>query len=155
MAYQPKARKCPAWFHQAAELMVRNNISLKQASIDLGIPLQPDEVVRTERRKEWQEILREEGNKYHAALANDPTRTKSVAIGRIWSLANKLELEGKHEQAVAAIEKGAKLEGWVGNEGNINIFSGLTARDIAEAKERIKSSGDNSELVDPRRPFTN
>jgi len=68
-----KANVCPAWFVQAAEGMVRNNTSLKQAALDLGIHLDPDEAERTGRRKDFQEILRVEANKYRASIANDPT----------------------------------------------------------------------------------
>lgn len=128
---------CPAWYVQVAEEMVRNNSSLKQAALDLGIKLDPDELVRLGRRKDFQEICRVERNKYHAAVANDPTRTKSAALGMMWMLAEKLTAEGELEKAAQVLDKLAKMEGWSGNEGNVNIFSGLTARDIAEARERL------------------
>lgn len=131
---------CPAWYFQVAEEMVRNNTSLKQAALDLGIQLDPDEVTKLGRRKDFQEILRIEKNKFHAAVANDPTRTKSAALGMMWVLAERLMAEGELEKAAQTLDKLAKMEGWSGNEGNINIFSGLTARDIAEAKERIASA---------------
>lgn len=116
---------------------MRNNSSLKQAALDLNIKLDPDEAVRIGRRKDFIEILRVESNKYHAALANDPTRTKSVAIGKLWALAEKLEKDGEYEKAAATIEKACKAEGWIGGEGNVNIFGNVTARDLQEAKERI------------------
>jgi hypothetical protein len=128
---------CPAWYFQVAEEMVRNNSSLKQAALDLDIKLDPDEVTRLGRKKDFQEILRIETNKYHAMVANDPTRTKSAALGRMWVLADRLEKNGEYEKSAQVLDKLAKMEGWAGNEGNINIFSGLTQRDIEEAKERI------------------
>lgn len=130
-------RTCPAWFVQVAEEMVRNNTSLKEAALDLGIKLEPDEVEKIGRRKDFQEIVRVERNKYEAAVANDPTRTKAVAIGKMWLLAERLEREGEHEKAAVVVEKIGKLEGWTGGEHNVNIFSGLSARDIAEAKQRL------------------
>ena len=117
--------------------MVRNNSSLKVAALDLGIELDPAEAERIGRRKDFQEILRIERNKYHAAVANDPSRTKSVALGMMWVAAERLARDGENEKAAVVLEKIAKVEGWAGNEGNINIFSGLTARDIAEARERL------------------
>lgn len=140
---------CPAWYVQVAEEMVRNNSSLKQAAIDLGIQLDPDEVTRISRRKDFQEILRVEQNKYFAAVANDPTRTKSAALGRMWVLVDRLTANGELEKAALTLDKLAKMEGWSGNEGNINIFSGLTARDIAEAKERIQALANNDRPVGP------
>ena len=131
----------PAWFVQAAEVMVRTSCTLKVAALEIGHPLDPDEADKVTRRRDFQEILRAEANKYYAAVANDPTRTKSVVLGKLWVLADKLMAEGEHEKAAGVLDKLAKVEGWSGNEGNINIFSGLTQRDIAEAKERIVSKG--------------
>jgi len=132
-------RHCPAWFVQVAEEMVRNNSSLKVAALDLGIELDPAEAERLGRRKDFQEILRVERNKFHAAVANDPSRTKSVALGMMWMAAERLARDGEHEKAAATLERIAKVEGWAGNEGNVNIFSGLSARDIAEARARINA----------------
>lgn len=133
------ARYCPAWFVQAAELMVRNSISFKAAALEVGHPLEPDEADKTSRRRDFQEILRGERNKYYTKVANEPTRTKSVAIGKMEVLIDKLMVDGEYDKAATAIEKLAKLEGWVGGDSNVNIFAGLNARDIAEARERIQS----------------
>jgi hypothetical protein len=133
-------RYSPAWFVQVAEEMVRNGSDLKTAALDLGLELEVAEAACIARRKDFQEILRGETNKYHAMVANDPSRTKSVALGIMWIAAEKLAKEGEHDKAVQALERIAKVEGWSGNEQNINIFSGLTARDIEEAKARLAKS---------------
>lgn len=127
----------PAWFHQAAEHMVRNSCTLKVAALEIGHPLDPDEADKVTRRRDFQEILRIEKNKFYAGVANDPTRTKSVVLGQMWFLADRLIAEGEFEKAAGVLDKLGKMEGWSGNEGNINIFSGLTARDIAEARQRL------------------
>jgi hypothetical protein len=131
---------CPAWFVQAAEVMVRSNSTLKSAAVEVGHPIDPDEADKVSRRRDFQEILRVEKNKFYAGVANDPTRTKSVVLGQMWFLADKLISEGEYERAAGVLDKLSKMEGWSGNEGNINIFSGLTARDIAEARQRIVSA---------------
>jgi hypothetical protein len=128
---------CPAWFVQAAEVMVRTSCSLKQAALEIGHPLDPDEADKVSRRRDFQEILRVEKNKFYQSIANDPTRTKSVIVGQMWFLADRLIGEGEFEKAASVLDKLAKLEGWAGNENNINIFSGLTSRDIEEAKQRL------------------
>jgi hypothetical protein len=119
--------------------MVRNGYSLKQAAFEIGHPLDLDEAERVQRRREFQEILRVERNKYYSEVANDPTRTKSAVLGRMHILADRLHSDGEFDKAAVVLEKLAKMEGWSGNEGNINIFSGLTHRDIAEARERLES----------------
>lgn len=117
--------------------MVRTNCSLKAAASEIGHPLDPDEADKVTRRRDFQEILRIEKNKFYTAVANDPTRTKAVVLGQMWFLADRLISEGEYEKAASVLDKLGKMEGWSGNEGNINIFSGLTHRDIAEAKARL------------------
>jgi hypothetical protein len=117
---------------------------LKAAALEIGHPLDPDEADKVSRRRDFQEILRVEKNKFYSSVANDPTRTKSVVIGQMFTLADRLITDGEFEKAAGVLDKLAKLEGWNGNESNINIFSGLTARDIAEAKERLANFGKQS-----------
>lgn len=123
---------------------MRNNISLKQAALDLGIQLDPDEVDKIGRRKEFQEIQRIEANKFYAGVANDPTRTKSTTLGRMWVQAEQLNKNGELDKAAVVLEKIAKIEGWSGAESNVNIFADLTGRDLAEAKDRIKKQLESS-----------
>jgi hypothetical protein len=113
---------------------------LKQASAEVGHPLDGDEADKVSRRRDFQEIFRIEKNKFYAGVANDPSRTKSVVLGQMWHLADKLIAGGEFEKAAGVLDKLSKMEGWSGNEGNINIFSGLTARDIAEARDRLKEN---------------
>jgi len=117
--------------------MVSGGASFLQAVTELEIPIDPDEAEATSKRKEFKAILRSEKNKYLQMVANDPTLTKSVVIGFLYTLAVKLENEGEHDKAAGVLEKLAKLAGWQGAESNVNVFAGLTAKDIAEARSRI------------------
>lgn len=139
----------PAWFHAAAEVMARTQCTLKAAALEIGHPLDPDEADKTSRRRDFQEILRIEKNKFYASVANDPTRTKSVVLGQMWHLADRLIAAGEYEKAAGVLDKLSKMEGWSGNEGNINIFSGLTHRDIAEARERLGKAKSGTRNPDP------
>jgi hypothetical protein len=130
---------CPAWFVEAAELMARSGSALREASIEVGHELDVDEAKRVFARREFQEILRREKNKYYQAVANDPARTKSSILGRLSVIADRLISEGELEKAANVLDKLAKVEGWTGSESNVNVFAGLTAKDLAEAKERILS----------------
>jgi hypothetical protein len=60
--------------------------------------------------------------------------------------------EGEYDKAAAAIEKLGKLEGWVGGDSNVNVFAGLSARDIAEARERLVKGTVESDLPRPVAP---
>lgn len=132
--------------------MVRGNMSLKQAAVEVGHPLDPDEAEKVSRRRDFQEILRVEKNKYYATIANDPSRTKSTAIGKMEMLIDKLIVAGEYDKAGVLIEKLGKLEGWTGAESNVNIFSGLTARDIAEARDRLEGKPGRSVVAGQNQP---
>lgn len=127
--------------------MVRSGLSFLQATVELGVAIDPEECETYSRRGEFKEILRAEQNKYHQMVANDPTLTKSVVVGQLYVLADKLQREGEHDKAAAVLEKLAKLAGWQGGDSNVNIFAGLTAKDIAEARERIQSQQGSAGVV--------
>lgn len=123
--------------------MVREGISLRMAVMKLGRDLDAAECDVIFKRKAFQETLREEQNKHYSAVAQIPGRSKTSAIGLLLVAIERLALEGEWAQVIAGVEKLAKLEGWVGAETNVNVFAGLTAKDISEARERIKNQIDN------------
>lgn len=129
--------------------MVTNQVSFKQAVGELKIPWTTQECEQISARKEFKQILRAEKYKYHSEVANQPGRNKNAALGLLLVSIENLAMKGEDEKVVAAIEKLAKLEGWIGGDSNVNIFAGLTARDIAEAKKRLQTQIDPPE---PARP---
>jgi len=135
--------------------MVRNGISLKQAASEVGHSLDPDEAEKVARRSEFQEILRGEKRKYEATIANDPLNTKSALLGRMYIAMDKLLSESEWDKAVQAAEKIAKVQGWAGNEGNVNVFAGLTAKDIEIARERISGIIDSNRTESPKTELSN
>ena len=125
------------WMKQLAEEMVESGSSISVAASNLGLPLTKDELIRTANREEFQAFLRKAKNELRTRVADDPARSKRAAIGALALAIEGLLNEAKWVDAVAAIEKLAKIEGWVGSESNINIFQGMTARDIEAEKKKI------------------
>lgn len=117
--------------------MARNACGLKQATFEIGKELTAEECEIIGRRKEFQLILQEEEDKTHNEVASRTTRTKETAIGVMLIAIDKLMKQGDYDKAATAIEKLAKLEGWIGGESNINILAGVTAKDIEVEKKRI------------------
>jgi hypothetical protein len=122
---------------QLADEMVASGSSISIAAANLGLPLTKDELIRTASREEFRGFLRKAKNELRTSVADDPARTKRAAVGAMWLAIEGLLEEGKNEEAVSAIEKLGKIEGWVGADSNINIFQGMTARDIENEKKRI------------------
>lgn len=131
-----------SWMRKVAELMARDGNTFREAVTALSLPLTPGECESVRRRGDFEEILFEETQRYRSMLAESPEATKSAAIGMLQMAAERLFSKGEYSQAAVVIEKMARIRGWLGAESNINIIAGMTAKDIAEAKERIKAQID-------------
>jgi hypothetical protein len=121
----------------AAEIMVRESKSLAQAITDLGISLSSVEVKKVERRPSFQRLLWDARNQWNKEIADIPTRTKQSTIGQLQLIAQKLVEEGSYDKAAEVLFKLSKLENWVGETGTVNVFGGLSQRDIDDLKKRI------------------
>lgn len=146
MAGRPKKIE-EVWHAKAAELMVRHAMSVRRASEVLGVNLSEQEASNLMRSKMFQKLLWTERNKYHRELADDPTRSKQTAIGVAVLAIQKLAEAGQWKEVVEAVFKLGRLEGWVGSEGNVNIFQNLTAEELEEAKKRVQAEMKESKLI--------
>jgi hypothetical protein len=138
-------REIPGWYREAAREMIRLGCGLKQASHEVGRELTGTEAMQVERREEFQKILKEEKDRYYAAIATRPTRSKEVAIGILVDSIEKLHQQGDYDKAAAAIEKLGKLLGWFTDSASVSVFAGLTAKEIEDQKKKILEK-----LADPR-----
>lgn len=135
------------WHVKAAELMVRHSLSVRRAAEALGVALSEGEASNLIRSKMFQKLLWTERNKFHRELADDPLRSKQTAIGVAVLAIQKLAEAGQWKDVVEAVFKLGRLEGWVGSEGNVNIFQNLTAEELEEAKKKIQAEMKESRLV--------
>lgn len=126
---------------QIAELMVREGLQFREAVLELHLALTPQECDAVKNRAEFQNILRDEKLQYQTGIGDNPLRSKAAALGLMHIAIEKLMEAGEYDKAISGIEKLSKLEGWIGNESTINVFAGLSARDIEAAKERLNGTG--------------
>lgn len=120
--------------------MVRDGLTFREATLELHLALTPIECDAVKNRSEFQDILRDENLKYQTGVGDNLNRTKSSALGMLHLALENLMKEGEYAQVISGIEKLAKIEGWIGGDSTVNVFAGLSARDIDEAKERLKKS---------------
>lgn len=146
MAGRPKKIE-EIWHAKAAELMVRHSISLRKAGEMLGANLTEQEASNLMRSKMFQKILWGERNKFWRELADDPQRSKQTAIGVAVLAIQKLAEAGQWKEVVEAVFKLGRIEGWVGSEGNVNIFQNLSAEEIEEAKKRVEAELKESGMI--------
>lgn len=146
MAGRPRKTE-EIWHAKAAELMVRHSLSVRRAAEALGVPLSEGEASNLIRSKMFQKILWGERNKFYRELADDPARSKQTAVGVAVLAIEKLAEAGQWKEVVEAVFKLGRLEGWVGSEGNVNIFQNLTAEELEEAKKKIQAEMKESKLI--------
>lgn len=129
-----------AYLQPAIDLMVRQGISLRQAASLAGIVLTEKDCENLERRKSFNRLLWETRNQYWAELSRDPNYSKDSAIGQLITLAQKLTEDGSYDKAAEVVFKAAKIQGWTGNETQVNVFGQLTAKEFSELREKIKAA---------------
>lgn len=127
------------WMPDAASLMVRSGISLKEAITQLDVALTTLECDNVLRRRSFQRLLWTERHRLNKEIASDPDRTKNATIGQMQLLAQKLMDEGAFDKAAEVLFKLARLENWVGEGGVVNVFAGLSQRDIDEMREKLEA----------------
>lgn len=131
----------------AADLMVRSGISLKEAITELGIPMTSIECANILRRRSFQKLLWQARHRFNQELASDPLRSKQSTIGQFQILAQKLIEEGSYDKAAEVLFKLARLENWIGIEGQINVFAGLSQRDIDEMRAKLAEEAGKQKVI--------
>ena len=136
--------KVLTWEIEAAEYMGRTGSSLAEAATAVGVQVTSKELDSIERRKGFQELVREARNRHFIDLATSPTWKKDTAIGVLLADGQKLREDGSYDKASECVFKAAKMAGWVGIEGQVNVFGDLTQKDLDKIREdltRVKTNG--------------
>lgn len=130
------------WWAEATDLMVRCNISLRQAAAELGIDLSIEEADNVKGRKLFQKALDDAKIAYYDEIGSNPKLSRDVVVGQIYELANVLTKEGEAYKASDALLKLAKIKGWIGYEPDTiyKMLSGLKQRDIDELKQKLSEA---------------
>lgn len=129
--------KLENWHLEAADLMARTGCSLKQAATDLNQLASVEDCNALLKRATFQRVLWEARHRFFSALGADPNFKKETAIGRLLSLAQKLEVEGKYDSAAEVVFKIAKMNGWTGPESTVNVFGELSQKDIDSIRKKL------------------
>jgi len=129
--------------------MVQYEKDIWVAATELDLGLTSEECVRVTKNKIFQKLLRGERTKVYNELARDPQRSKDTLVGQaIHSIAKLMEAE-QYDKALTGILSLAKIEGFVGSDTNINVFSGLSTKEMADLKAKIKKDQDGPSPIPP------
>lgn len=133
-----KEGKVELWYTDATELMARTGMTLQEALTELGIPMTSVECNAIIRRKSFNRVLWEARHRYFNQLANDPNFKKDTIIGKLVSLAQRLEDEGNFDKAAEATLKAAKVAGFVGPESTVSVFGELSQADLDAIRKKVE-----------------
>ena len=137
------------WWADAAALMVKYDISLRQAAQELGIELTIEEAEAIKDRKLFKECLDESRLAYFTEVGSSPKLTKEAVVGQIYQLARRLAEDREDYKAADALLKLSKVQGWVGESPDslTRVFSTLSQNDIDELKTRLRERAQEQQLA--------
>ena len=140
----------PEWIPQACELMVKYDLSLKQAAAELGQDISAEEAEALKNRKLFKELLEQKRLAHYSEIGSNPKLTKEAVVGMIFKLAERLANDREDFKSADALLKLAKMQGWVGAEPDSlwKIFSGLSQADINEVRKRLREQSQQPQPVE-------
>jgi hypothetical protein len=133
-----RQEKLENWLIEAAEVMARNGVSLHEAAGILGVTVESDYCDTVLKRKSFNRLLWESRHRYFNQLANDPNFKKDTIIGKLVSLAQKLEDQELYDKAAEALLKAAKVAGFVGPESTVSVFGELSQADLDAIRRKVE-----------------
>jgi len=129
----------PEWIPQACELMVKYDLSLRQAAAELGEDISIEQAEALKDRKLFREVLEKARLANYSEIGSNPRLNKEAIVGQLYKLAERLAAEGEDYKAADSLLKLAKVQGWVGAEPDSlwKAFSTISQSDIDEIKKRL------------------
>ncbi len=77
------------WVLEAINLMVRQNLSLRQAAAQLGVDITPQQADNISGRTRFNDALDEARLAFYAEVGSNPRLTKDALIGKVYLLLAK------------------------------------------------------------------
>jgi hypothetical protein len=129
------------WMLEAITLMVRQNLSLRQAAQQLGQEITPQLADNLAGRIRFQDALEEARLAYYAEVGSNPRLTKEAITGQLYKLAERLAADREDYKSADALLKLAKVQGWINGEGGVAppVLGNLTQADIDRLRAEIKA----------------
>lgn len=119
--------------------MAREGLTLEEAATRLKVQISTLEAKNAYRTKAFQRLLRTERNRYFREIGTDREWSKKTAVGKLLACAEELYARGEYDKAAEVILKATKVEGWVGEAGNVNVFAGMTGRDLDQIRAKLQA----------------
>jgi hypothetical protein len=130
------------WWAPAAELMAREGLTLAESVTRLGVAINTIEARNTFRSAQFQRLLLTTRNRHFREVGTNAEWSKKTAVGQLLECAAALFARGEFDKCAEVILKATKIEGWVGEAGNVNVFAGMTGRDLDQIRAKLQERKD-------------
>jgi hypothetical protein len=139
------------WMEDAIQLMIRKDLTLRQAAQQLGHEMSVPEADNIQGRLRFQDALEEARLQYYAEIGSNPRLSKDALIGKVYLLSERLASDREDAKASEALFRLAKIQGWIAGEGAeqpspIELLARLlTDSDLEELKGQIQKAEEQGE----------
>jgi hypothetical protein len=125
--------------HDAIQLMIREDLSLRQAAQQLGVEISPQQAVNVSSRIRFQEALDEARLDYFTEIGSNPRLTKEAVVGQLYLLACRLSADREDAKAADALLKLSKIQGWLGYEPDsmFKTLGSLNQSELDQLRQRL------------------
>ena len=129
------------WMLDAIQLIVRRQLSLRQAASQLGVDITPQQADNISGRIRFQDALEDERLTYYQEIGSDPRLSKDVVVGQLFSLAQTLAVMGEHYKSADVLLKLAKVQNWTSGEEYKDkpVLANLTQADIDKLRADLRA----------------
>ena len=130
--------------------MAREGVTLREAATRLKAAISTEDAANLFRTKGFQRLLRQERNRYFAEVGQDGEWRRKTAIGMLLHCCQQLMQNGEFDKAAEVILKASRVEGWLGSETSVNVFAGLSQRELDSLQAKIKEKAHLAEGAEGR-----
>lgn len=141
------------WMLEAINLMVRQNLTLRQAAQQRGQDLSPQQCDNILGRVRFQDALEEARLKYFTEIGSNPRLTKDAVVGQLFVLAQRLASDREDYKAADSLLKLAKVQGWINGEGGAqsdDFLKSIRQADLDWMKAQLKAKGQQEQEAEQR-----
>lgn len=132
-----------SWYARVAEIMAKRDCNIQQACFEEDLPVTTLEADEHFKSPAFQTLLRRARAKHYAEVADDPaSHSKRIVVGKLIKAAELLTSNGSHDKAAEVLHKVCKIEGWDKSDNQMNLFGGVTAKDLEEMKAKLEKTNE-------------
>ena len=135
------------WVLEAIQLIVRRQLSLRQAAQQLGVQISVAQADNIQGRIRFQNELEQERLAYYAGVGNNPSLTRDAVAGQLFVLAQTLAEMGEHFKSAETLLKLAKVQGWTSAEEQKDkpVLGNLTQEDLNRIRAEYEAKQDQQD----------